>query len=280
MESSHQILDFVRLGGLVTGAFILVGAWIAGRVLVRMASSLGHRFTDRRIQIQQVATFLRFLGYILGFVGAMLASLNLNKDLLLALGGTVAVTVGFALKDLASSVAAGLVILVDRPFQVGDRVAFDGHEGEIVQIGLRSVRLQTFDDDQITIPNNKFLTELVASSNAGALNMMVSMNFYIGIDQDLAAAKEIVADAITSSRYAYLQKSWTVRVNQVVHESYFALRLRAKVYVMDVKFEKALESEVTERITEAFRVAGILPPAVLHRSLDVGLDHKDERAAA
>jgi hypothetical protein len=56
-------------------------------------------------------------------------------------------------------------------------------------------------------------------------------------------------------------------VNQVVHENYFALRLRAKAYVLDVKYEKAFETDVTERIVEAFARHGILPPAILHRTV-------------
>jgi small-conductance mechanosensitive channel len=263
-----QIFSFVRPGGVITGTFVLLGAWLAGRLIVNMAASLGNRFTDRRLQINQSATFVRFIAYIFAFLLALLLTFNLTSELLLAIGGTIAVTIGFALKDLASSITAGLTIVVDRPFQVGDRVTFGEYHGEITQIGLRSVRLQTLNDDQVTIPNNKFLTDAVACGNAGELNMMVTMDFFIGIDQDVARAKEIVADAITSSRFAYLRKSWKVLVNQVVHENYFALRLRAKVYVMDIKYEKALESEVTERVTEAFRDAGILPPAILHRSVE------------
>ena len=90
-----------------------------------------------------------------------------HPEVALAIGGTAAVSLGFALKDLLSSIVAGLIILVDRPFQVGDRVTFDGWYGEITHIGLRSVRLLTLDDTQVTIPNNKFLTDLVASGNAG-----------------------------------------------------------------------------------------------------------------
>ena len=56
--------------------------------------------------------------------------LDLSWEVLIAVGGTVAVAIGFALKDFVASIVAGLVILVDRPFQVGDRVSFDGYYGE------------------------------------------------------------------------------------------------------------------------------------------------------
>ena len=59
--------------------------------------------------------------------------------------------------------------------------------------------------------------------------MMVQMDFYIGLDQDLAAAKDVVAEALTSSRYFSTARPWAVNVSQVMQDSYLALRLRAKV---------------------------------------------------
>ena len=52
----------------------------------------------------------------------------------------------------------------------------------------------------------------------------------------------------------------------MIQDNYFAVRLRAKAYVLDVRFEKAFETDVTERVMEAFREAGVQPPAILHRS--------------
>ena len=67
----------------------------------------------------------------------------------------------------------------------------------------------------------------------------------------------------------HLKRPWAVLVNQTVQNDYLAILLRAKGYVLDVKFEKAFETDVTERVLAGFKSAEILPPAVLHRSLDV-----------
>ena len=125
---------------------------------------------------------------------------------------------------------------------------------------------QIVDDNVVTIPNNKFLTEAVSCSNAGDLDMLVQNDFYIAFDQDVARARRVVADAITTSRYTYLDKPWTVLVKQVVHQGYFSIRLRAKVYVLDIQYEKALETDVTMRVVEGFRELGIRPPTILERS--------------
>ncbi len=265
MQQPTAILDFFKPAGIPWAILILVVAVVASRLLSRALDRLGDRFADKRLTIKQAGSFLRFAIYLIGGFGAAGMIFQLTREVLLALGGTAAVSVGFALKDLVASVVAGLIIITDKPFQVGDRVTFEGHYGEIRHIGLRSVRLVTLDDTQITIPNNKFLTEAVASGNAGQVHMMVQNDFLIGVDQDVSRAKRVVEEALTSSRYVNLKWPWTVLVKSVTQDGYFAIRLRAKAYVLDVKFEKAFESDVTERVLEGFRDNGIAPPAVLHR---------------
>ncbi len=263
-----SVLDTIRVGGVFTGVVVLVGTWFAVRILTGTLTRLGDRFAAKRLILAQIATLSRFVLYLLGLVAAVAVSIQLSKEVILALTGTAAVTIGFALKDLAASVLAGVTIIIDRPFQVGDRVTFGSHYGEITEIGLRSVRLVTLDDNVITIPNNKFLTEVVSSGNLGALDMLIQTDFHIGIDQDVALAKRLVTEAITSNRYAYLKKPWTVGVAQVMQDNYFALRIRSRVYVLDVKYENALQTDVTERVMAAFRKHGIQPPAILHRNID------------
>lgn len=267
-DQDFSVFEAIHLGGVLTGLVIVAITWFGVRLVTGTLDRLGNRFAHRRLALNQIATLARFVIYIVGITIAIGFSVKLSREVLLALGGTLAVTVGFALKDLAASVLAGIIIIVDRPFQVGDRVNFGGQYGEITAIGLRSVRLVTLENNVVTIPNNKFLTDVVASGNWGALDMMIQMDFFIGADQDVALAKRLVEDCLTSNRYVYLGKPWVVLVNQVLHQSYFAVQLRAKAYVLDVKYEKSFETDVTERVLSSFADAGVKPPALLVRNVD------------
>jgi small-conductance mechanosensitive channel len=262
-----NLFDVIRVGGIASAILLLVATYALIRFITSALQGVGLRWLDKRLLINQIATLIRFALWLTGLAAAIALSVNLKREVLLAIGGTAAVTIGFALKDLTASILAGVMIIIDRPFQVGDRVSFGGVYGEISSIGLRSVRLVTLDDNVVTIPNNKFLTELVSSGNWGALDMMIQMDFFVGVDQDVALAESLVGDALTSCRYAYVKKPWVVLVNQVREENMMAVRLRAKAYVLDVQYEKAFESDVTKRVLAAFRKHRILPPAVLHREL-------------
>jgi small-conductance mechanosensitive channel len=267
MNGETNVLHFFKPGNLPYALLILLITFVAARLVTQSLERLGRRFADKRLLINQAGSFVRFGIYLVGGFGAVATVLVLTQEVLLAVGGTVAVSIGFALKDLVASLVAGLIILVDKPFQVGDRVTFDGHYGEIRDIGLRSVRLLTLDDTLVTIPNNKFLTDVVASGNAGAVEMMIQMDFFIGLDQDVARGKRIVQEALTTSRYVYLKRPWAVLVGEVAQAEHFAIRLRAKAYVLDVRFEKAFETDVSEQVLARFRAEGILPPATLMRRL-------------
>ncbi len=72
---------------------------------------------------------------------------------------------------------------------------------------------------------------------------------------------------MTTSRYVNLNRKWSVLVSQVIHESYLAIRLKAKAYVLDARLEKAFEDDITKRALEAFADVDIGPPAVLHQSV-------------
>lgn len=254
--------------GILYGFAVLVLTWFGSGALTRALTGLGNRFTDKRLVLNQVMTVARFGLWLVGFSLAAALSLNLSREVVLALTGTVAVAVGFALKDLLASIIAGVTIIVDRPFQVGDRVNFAGTYGEVTAIGLRSVRIVTLDDNVVTIPNNKFLTDVVSSGNWGALDMLIQIDFFVAPDQDIALAQRLVGEAITSSRFAYLKKPWTVPVAAVIEQGYAAVRVRAKVYVLDVQHEVALTSDVTIRVMEAFAKAGIRSAARHIRVVD------------
>lgn len=262
-----QFARLIRWTGVATSVLVIAGAWVALRIIRDAVDRLSYQFATRRLLLQKIATIIQFSAYVGTSVVVIALSLRLDDAVLAVIGGTVAVSVGFAVKDVVASFIAGIMIMIDRPFQVGDRISFGGEYGDITTIGLRSVRMQTLDDNIVTIPNNKFLNEITSCGNYGALDMQVVMDFYIGIDQDVAAAREIVQEAALSSRYVHLPKPIIVLISQTILQNYVAVQLRLKAYVLDTKHEKAFVTDVNLRVLEAFGESGVAPPAILFRQI-------------
>ncbi len=263
-----EIVGFVRWGGVIISIAVVFGAGLLARFLHNIVDTLGKRFTSQRLLFQKAESFARFAIYLTAGALAIAFSFRINETVLALVGGTLAVAVGFALRDLVAAMIAGVTIMLDRPFQVGDRVQFAGEYGDVTAIGLRSIRIQTLDDNTVTIPNNKVLTDVTSCGNYGALDMQVGVDFFIGIDQDVTLAEQLAKEAMLTSQYIYLPKPVVVLAKQVIREQYVAIQLRAKGYVLDIKYEKAFESDVSKRVLDAFSRCNILPPSMLVRSLD------------
>lgn len=255
-----SILKYVHLDKIPVAILWIVAALVAVRLVTSTVDALGERFTGRRLLLKQTSAFSRFLIVIVATALSVSTVLELTDEALLAVSGTAAVAVGFALKDILASLIAGIILLFDRPFAVGDRVQFGDTYGEVVEMGLRSVRIATLDDNLVSIPNNLFLGATVASSNAGALDQMCVFKFWIGCEEDFDQARQIVYEACASSRYVYLKKPIVVHVKEgPVPEGAerFAIQLTLKAYVLDGRYESAFGTDVSERVLRAFRARGI-----------------------
>lgn len=239
-----NLLQFNKIFAVIVGMIVVV---FVGKLLKSLSDKLSDNIPNYRLQFLQVTTILSFCLYIFGTLALIFGVLSPSKELLLGLGGSAAVAIGFSLKDLVASIVAGVTLLFDRPFQVGDRVTFGDTYGEITNIGLRAVRLQTLDDNEVTIPNSKFMSDVVASGNSGALDMMVVCDFHLSLDADLSKAKQLLYQVVATSRFVFLKKPIKIVIEEVFSDFQLVMRLRVKAYVFDVRFEKDFQTDVYER---------------------------------
>lgn len=261
-----QLLGFIRWSGVFISVFVVIGANLALRFVSGAAERLSERFTHRRLTIQKFESFTRFSLYLSTAVVVLALSFQINAQTLKVIGAALVFALGFAMRDLLAAVVAGVTIMFDRPFQVGDRVNYAGQYGDIILIGLRSVRMRTLDDNIVTIPNNKILTGVSSSGNYGALDMMVVIDFYIGADQNIQLAERLVHEAMLTSRYVYLKQPVVVLLKQKILADMVVIQLRAKGYVLDTHYEKAFETDVSKRVLLAFSRYNVLPPAPFLRA--------------
>lgn len=242
-----KLFEIKRILLLFVG-FIFIGLIV--KFIGNSSTKIQEQFPAKRLLVLQIATIFNFILYIFGSIFLVYAALRPPKELLFAFGGSAAVAIGFSLKDIVASILAGLILLFDRPFQVGDRITFADIYGEISRIGLRTVRLTTLDDNVVTIPNSKFLTEAVASGNAGALDMMIVVDFNIAFDADLWETKDLLREVVATSRYAYLRKPVSVVATEKTQGEIFYIELKVKSYVLDVRYEKAYQTDLVLRGNE------------------------------
>ena len=266
-----QILALFDLDRLPYALFVGFMGWLAVTLGTRLLDNLGERFTDRRLQLKKGAALFRFAMYLgLGLLVPLVLLKPSGREALVPMAAALSLGLGFAFKDLVASLVAGVLLLIDEPFQVGDRISFGDYYGEVQEIGLRSVRLVTLDDNLVTIPNSKFLTDPVASANAGALDCMVVVPFYLAPAADFDTGRRIIEEVAATSTFVYLEKPVVTVVTETFEGEHFCTVISLKCYVFDARYEKALVTDVTTRAKRALRDAGVrTPDAALRDELAV-----------
>ncbi len=257
LSQIFELLKFERISVLIIGIAVL---YFISKFISGAGESLGQKFTAKRLLVLQIVTILNFALYVFGLPLLIYSVLRPPKELLIALGGSVAVAVGFAIKDIVASFVSGVVMLFDRPAHVGDRITVGDIYGEVKSIGLRAVKLVTLDDNVVTIPNTKLVSDQVSSGNFGALDMMVVVNFHTSLNENIDHVIEILREVVVTSRYAYLAKPVVVVVKEVEIGMRLALRFSVKAYVLDVHYEKAFETDIVTRVSEVFKEQNIERP--------------------
>lgn len=251
-ETSNNLRNFIadittfRVIRAIVGIVIAYSVIWALRVLVEKVSErVPRRF---RLAIKQSVPFVK--GLVLGVVVIYLIRLfiRLSDADLLALTGTIAVALGFAFKDYISSIIAGIVMLFEGPYRVGDRVKIGDTYGEVVDYGLREVRIRTPDDNTVTIPHNVSWTEAISNANTGKLEAQVVTDFYFAHDVDADKVLQILYQAAYSSRYTQLKLPVVV----IMEEQPWATQFRLKAYPMDARNEFVYKTDLVVRAKQAF----------------------------
>ncbi|SFR35203.1 Small-conductance mechanosensitive channel [Halogeometricum rufum] len=243
---------------LVNAAVVLVVAYLFGRFLTSVLSELAERSPRRRITIKLFIPITKFLVYGAATYLVFGPLLRLSSAQLLAVSGLLGAALGFGLRDLFAGVVGGLLLVTERPYQVGDKVEIDGDYGEVTGIGLWATTLTTPDDTVVRVTNASLFTSNVANANDGNPEMMVVVDVAVAPGADIDRATGIVEDALVTSRYVYVDDDHPVVV--LVEDETYYRTIRGKAYVADLRDEFAFASDVTERTLAAFEAQGIETP--------------------
>ena len=170
-----------------------------------------------------------------------------------ALVGALSIMLGFALKDYASSLAAGIVALYEMPYRPGDWIAIGGDYGEVKRIGMRAVVILTPAGNMVSIPHLKLWDHAVHNANDGGQYLMCIANFYLHPHHDGELARRILYDVALTS--AFLQLTHPIRV--VAGEKPWATHYELKAYPVDPRDQFDFVTDLTLRGRAALQDAGI-----------------------
>jgi small conductance mechanosensitive channel len=184
--------------GLRIAAFagVLLAAWIVG-ALVSWILAAGFRFTGTGSKLLR-RFVVRWSRRVIFFIGAMigLSALGVNVTPLLAAFGAAGFVIGLALQGTLSNFASGLLIMTQRPFDVGDSVEAAGVSGTVDQVSLFNTHLITPDNKHIVVPNNSIWGGTITNATASEqrrLDMQVEIDASVGTEEAEKKLASLVA---------------------------------------------------------------------------------------
>ena len=255
-ESPVGILSNVSPGKILSALLVLVVVYLLIRFITATLEALSNRVARARFFFKMLPPVIRFVLWLGGLV-VILSMFAPSANALLAVLASVGIALGLGAQDLVKNIVGGLVILVERPYQLGDRVKIGDAYGEIDHIGLCSTKLTTPDDTRVTIPNSEILSGKAWNTNSGVPTCQVVTDVFLPHDANPAEALEIGYESAYSSPYVLLSKPVVVLLQDNFHYAPY-MTLRIKAYVYDHRFEPRFQSDITLRTKAELLKRGIL----------------------
>lgn len=200
------------------------------------------------------------------FVLAVMAALDIlgvNIMPLIAGAGVAGIAVGFAAKDTLSNIIAGVLLILDRPFEVGDRIEVwsaprnSATWGDVVDVGLRATRIRTTDNIVIVIPNNEIMKRDIINYTTISKEIRVRIPIGIAYNSDVDKAKKVIISTAFELEWVMKEPAPKVVVKDFGES---AVNLEARIWISDPRKRMDTISHISDRVKVEFDRAGIEIP--------------------
>jgi small-conductance mechanosensitive channel len=218
-------------------------------------------FAGLRLRGRQVPRILRSLGIWTISVGIAAAVLRheyrLDLSSLIATSALLSVVLGFALQETLGNLFSGLTLHAEQPFEQGEFVSFGKWSGKVVDVGWRSTRILTGDDDELLVPNSLISREVVRNHSRPTLHDSVEIPLVLDIDAPPARCKAVLREAVASCGLVLKDPSPRVQLSGFeANGALYKVRFVGESYPQ----QRATLDQVYEAIWYALRRAGIDQP--------------------
>lgn len=184
----------------------------------------------------------------------ILNTAGIEMTALTVVAGAMGLGLSLGLQTIAKSVAGGVMILIERPIRIGDRIQIGSTTGDVTRIALRSTTVHTDDHIDIIVPNFEFMDQKVINWTYSSRKVLISMPFTVSGENELAKVKELITDAAKKNTKVLSEPS-----PEILFESFDSgkLKLNLRVATEDFVNSSQIKSELNEAIYNSFKDAQI-----------------------
>ena len=205
LARGHGFVDEARLQGLqqfLGVATIYAVAFVTNGALQGIFQWYGEEIapkTETQLDDDFLPIIRQLALVVVIFIATAMALQELGKDItaLVATASVASLAVALAAQDTLANMIASIMIMVDRPFRVGDRIEFrDGKVGDVLEIGMRSTRILSLDNHVLVVPNKDLANERIINHKVLNPRARLVQDFGVAYDSDIAKVKSLVLDIV------------------------------------------------------------------------------------
>jgi small conductance mechanosensitive channel len=259
-QEAEIAIDFVN-GYLIPWgikALVAVAIFIIGRMVAKWVTRVLESMLRRGNMDDMLVNFLGNIAYALLLVFVVLAALDqlgVNTTSALAVLGAAGLAVGLALQSSLSNFAAGVMLIIFRPFKTGDFVEAGGVSGVVETISVFSTTMRTGDNKEVIVPNGQIYGSTIINYSARDTRR-IDMVFGIGYDDDIRQAKDIILAEMSKDERILKDPTATVAVAELGDNS---VNLNVRPWVASGDYWP-VRAALLENVKLAFDAAGISIP--------------------
>ncbi len=222
----EKLLELVstHAPSVIWGIALIFLGWLGGKLAKRVVAKTLKR-TPLEQSLTEFASSLSFFAIFGFFFLAALSSFGVETTSLVAALGAIGFAIGLSLQRTLSNFAAGLLILTQRPFKVGDFIDGAGISGTVKSIGLFSTELAELDNVEITVPNSKLCDDVIKNYSANKLRR-IDLQLGISYEAEITEASSALLSIIKNQELILSKPEPSVSVRELA-DSAVVLEIRA-----------------------------------------------------
>ena len=205
-QISAQIMAFFNLtlftlGKTQVSVWTIVYVVVVGFLLFWLTGKLNNLLVYRLMSKSKIdigtraalGSFLRYFLITIGFI-ILLQTAGINLSSLTVLLGALGVGIGFGLQTITNNLISGLIIFLERPIKVGDRIEVDDVAGNVTDISMRATEILTNDNISIIVPNSEFISKTVINWSHSDRNVRFNFPVAVSYREDADKVRDILTD--------------------------------------------------------------------------------------
>ena len=247
------------VGHTLNSVLIIIATYIAIKIVTIIIKEMGRKMHHlQTVEMRTVFPLIqRFTNIFLGMLGFLFIMVEWQVEVgpFLASLGIIGLGISFALKDSLANVFGGISLIMDKNFRVGDVVKLEtGESGQVLEIGLRSTKIRTWDNEAVIIPNNILSNMRITNMAKPDLSVRITLDIGVDYNSDPDKVRKVLFDAISAMKGVMPEPKPIIRF---IKMGDFSLQFKVYFWIDNYLDRFGMEDKSTTDVWYALKKAGI-----------------------